>query len=65
MSQTKYRARFDYIRDLLCIRKSLSLDLAKQIEVELVSGNLTHFFTICQKRISLDYNAFRAALQVW
>ena len=26
---------------------------------------VTHFFTICQKRILLDYNAFRTTLQEW
>ena len=53
-------------QDLRRIRKSLSLDLAKQIAVALVSSKLdycNYLFTICQKRISLDYNAFKIALQ--
>ena len=68
ISQT-CRACFYHIRDLRRIKKvilRMFLDLAKQIAVALVSGKLDYcnsFFTICQKRISLDYNAFRPALQ--
>ena len=61
------RACFHHISDLRRIWKSLSLDLSKQIAVALVSSKIivTHFFTICQKRISLDYTAFKTALQEW
>ena len=62
------RTCFYHIRDLRRIRKSLALDLAKQIAVTLVSSRLDYcnsIFTICQKRISLDYNAFKTALQEW
>ena len=52
ISQT-CKACFYYIRDLRRIRKSLSLDLAKQIAVALVSSKLDYcdslFFTIYQK----------------
>ena len=67
ISQT-CRACFYHIRDLCRIRKNLSLDLAKQIAVALVSSKIDYcnsFFTICQKRRSLDYNAFKTALQEW
>ena len=57
VSQT-CRACFYYILDLRRIRKSPSLDLVKQIAVTLVISKIIaiHFFTICQKKISLDYN---------
>ena len=67
ISQT-CRACFYQSRDLRRIRKSLSLDLAKQIGVTFVSSKLDYcnsFVTICQTRISLGYNAFRTALQEW
>ena len=67
ISQT-CRACFYHIRDLRQIRKSLSLDLAEQIAVALVSSKLDYcnsLFTIYQKMISLDYNAFKTALQEW
>ena len=70
ISQT-CRACFYHIRDLRRIRKSLSLDLAKQIAGALVSSKLDYcnslfqFHLIGQKRISLDYNAFKTALQEW
>ena len=68
ISQT-CRKCFYYISDLRRIRKSLSSDLAQQIAVVLVRSKLDYcnslFFTIYQKRISLDYNAFRTALQEW
>ena len=67
ISQT-CRACFYHIRDLRRIRKSLSLDLHKQIAVALVSSQLDYcnsLFIIYQKRLSLDYNAFRTALQEW
>ena len=59
---------FNYIRDLGRIRKSLSLDLAKQITVALVSSKLDYCNSVFQKmpeKDILDYNAFRAALQEW
>ena len=67
ISQT-CRACFYHIRDLRRIRKSLSLDLSKQISVAHVSSKFDYcnsLFPICQKRISLDYNAFKTALQEW
>ena len=64
ISQT-CRACFYHIRDLRRIRKSLSLYIAKQIAVALVSSKLDYcnsLFHNSQKRISLDYNALRTAL---
>ena len=59
ISQT-YGSCFYHIRALRRIRKGLSLAVA----VALISGKfiVTNFFTTCQKRISLDYSAFRIAL---
>ena len=57
ISQT-CRACFYHIRDLRRIRKSLSLDLAKQIAVVLVSSKFHNLFhNMSEKDISLDYNA--------
>ena len=66
ISQT-CRVCFYHIPDLRRIRKSLSLDLAKQMAVALVSSKLDYcnslFYNLPE--ISLDYNTFRTALQEW
>ena len=67
ISQT-FRACFHHIRDLRRIRKSLSLDLAKQIAVALFSSKLDYcnslFYIIPEKdiarlqRVQSDYIGF-------
>ena len=55
-------ACFYHIRDLCRIRKSLSLDLGKQIAVALVSSKLDYcnsLFHNMPEKISLDNNAFK------
>ena len=47
-------ACFYHIRDLRQIRKSLSLDLAKQIEVALVSSKLDYCNSLFQKMPEKD-----------